>query len=358
MFFLIFFLINIFSIDIEAESKRKLEQEIKLIDSFDINDKDNIYSLLNDLEGTSIIVKIKDKNKKNIGVFKTDSGNNIAQGEFAMFKLSYLINFNIYPASKLLTLNIASLKKVKALLEEVKFEKFYGKKHIPHMKAKEKNRKTMINNIDNLIKENKPLNGVFKAWVNNLQFYLALGTINNFKKHKIFKYMNIDSKILPNDPFIIEQCTKLLKPLGCTYGNTFLNQLAKDMSTILVIDSIFNNRDRFPGGNLHFYSIDDKITVKDEKTRTYLNARLFSLDNGAVLKDTKYSNTKILEDLNISKFVQAHINALLKLRNNKDLQNILQLDNQHFEILINNYDNTLKYIKNLEQIHNNKVWFN
>lgn len=358
MHIILFIVINFFSYNFEAESKKNLENNLNIINNFEINDSSNILSLLNDLEGTSIIIKVKNKDNKNIGVFKTNSGNNLAQGEYAMFKLAYLINFNIYPASKLTSLNITSLKKVKTLLENIKFDKFYGNKHINHMKAKENNRLTMIKYIENLIQENKNLDGVFKAWVNNLQFYLGLGTLDNFKKHRIYKYLKHNSKLLPEEPFIIEQCTKLLKPIGCTYGNTNFKQLAYDMSSILVLDSILGNRDRFPGGNLHFYAIDDLLDTKENNTRTYLNSRLFSLDNGAVLKNSAYSNTKLLEQLSISKFVKHHIDSLKELRKNENLKELLKLDDTYFNILINNYDNTLNYIKILQQKYGNKIWFN
>lgn len=356
MFYFLLFLNFIFANNIEQTSTKEIEKQIQILSSFDINNPDNKLSLMKDLQGTSIILKVKDKDGNKIGVFKPDSGSTLAQGEYAIYKLGNEIGFNIYPASKLCSLNINSLKKVKALLENTQFKKFYGKKHIPHMKAKEKNRKIMISNIDSLIKTNTPLKGVLKVWISDLQFYMGLGTIKGYKNHKINKYMSAGSINPPHEKYIIKQCTKLLDPLGCTYGNSYIDELAHDMSTMLVIDSILGNRDRFPGGNVHFSSLGE-VNKKGDNSY-YKIARLMALDNGAVLQKTKYPNTKFMSDLKLSKFNKIHIEKLISLRQKKDLQKLLELDDQHYKILTSNFDNTISYIMNLKKFYGEKIWFN
>jgi virulence-associated protein VapD len=348
-------LINLYPI--EKISQKDIEEKIKKLESIDINSDEYLLSLMDDLEGTSIIIKIKDKNKNNIAVFKTNTGSTNYRGEFASFKLANLVGFNIYSPTIISYLNSNSLKKIKDILESTKFEKFYGEKHKLHMKRKEENRKIFIQELNNYIEKDEKLYGALKSWLNNISFYVPLGSYKAFKKHEAYKYLSLKAPQPPRKKINLKQCTKLFEPYACTTGTLYLDDLAKDLSSMLVMDEVLSNRDRFPGGNIHFRSLTEDIIKKENKDIEYPVARILSLDNGAVLGNE--SDLKILKE-NVSRFNKNHILKLRDILNNKDLENQqkeLYLNDEEFKIFRTNLKKTLEYIDSLEQKYKEKIWF-
>ncbi|MBN1113753.1 MAG: hypothetical protein JXA66_00290 [Oligoflexia bacterium] len=326
--------------------------------NIDINsDKINI-SLMGDLEGTSIILKIKDDKGKKIGVFKPSSGSTNHRGEYAMTVLGHTIGFDIFPDAIITSLKPETINKVINLLENVKFTGFYGAKHVLHMKRKEQNRKSMIQDLKKLVEAGQPLEGVLKLWVYNIQFYVPLGSMRGFSSHQLKKYLNAKNSMPEHKPFIIKQCTKLFKPYGCYYGHSFEDEIARDMSSLLLLDAILANRDRFAGGNIHFRSVDGKVIEKENKF-IYPAVRLLALDNGAVLFPNDYYAFKLLKKFNISRFVKKHVTELKKFfkQDNGKIADKLKLTGKEAGITVTNAKLVFNYIDGLEKKYGGNIWF-
>lgn len=352
--------LNIYASDLEDSSRKFVKEELKKIDEVDLNNGELIFDLMGDLEGRSIILKIKDKNKKTIGVFKPSSGSTLHRGEYASFKLASAIDFNAYSPAALRSIDPKNQNRIIELLKGIVFNKDHGKQFKKDIATKERNRKIILEELKQNIKSEQSLDGVYKTWIKNISFYMPLGTIKGLKKHPIYKYLNYKSAKATHEKIIIKQCTKIFKPIGCTNGFAYLDELAKDMSSIVVLDSVMGNADRFPGGNLHFRALNDKnVEIKPEE-RDFNQIRLLSLDNGAVLKPNDKTGLNTLKGLKISKFVKEHIEKLKDLQkiNDSELRKDLGLSPEEFVVLQSNLKDTLEYINSLEKKHGSKIWFN
>ncbi|MEI6079739.1 MAG: hypothetical protein WCQ53_03770 [bacterium] len=309
------------------------------IKDLDLNSNDVKLSLMGEMEGRSIILKIKDTQDNKLGVFKPTSGSTLHRGEYAMSKLGEMVGLDLYPKAELKSLTPKTQKKVMALLEWVRFDKYSSRK--------EQNRQIMMEELKKNIDDDVALEGTFKPWYTNFQFYLPLGTVEGLKKHVVYKYMKASSVQPPHKRFLLKQCTQLLEPKGCTSGYTHIDDLAHDMSSIMLLDAVMGNNDRFPGGNVHFRI----ITGKD--------ARLFSLDNGAVLKPKDKTALNILKDLGITRFVKQYVDRLYEIRNmdKKELRKDLGLSPEEFEIFLGNLTDTLQYLDEIKAKYGDKIWF-
>jgi hypothetical protein len=349
-------LISLNSNVLENISKKDIEKKLKALKKIDINSDKVNFSLMGDLEGTSIILKVRDRVSGNkLAVFKPASGSTNYRAEIAAFRLSKYLDFYVYPPSIKASLNVETLKKVKNIIENKKFKKVYGK-HNKAIEAKIKNQKEILKKINELIKNKKPLVGALKTWIYNLQFCTELGTLKALKKHKVYKYLSLKGPKIPKKEIIkLKQCSKLFKPHGCVIGYVYLDELAKDLSSIILLDAILSNRDRFPGGNVHFRSVTKDVKIK-EKEKIFPIARLFSLDNGAMLKNV--SNLKNLK-YNVSRFNKNHIEKLkeLKTKEDKEIKKILFINDEELKIFKKNLENTISYIKELNKKYKNKIYF-
>ena len=299
----------------------------------DINSSDVTLSLMGNLEGRSIIVKVKDLQGNKLGVFKPTSGSTLYRGEYASYMLGVITGVKeLYPETSIECMDVAAQKKVRKLVADAQFSTI----------VKEENRLTILQEITRNIEKKETLCGAYKPWINNMQFYYEMGTLDNLKKHSVFKYMKAKGPMPPHKKFLIKQCTQLVEPKGCLEGNGYIDQMANDMSTIMLLDAVMDNRDRFPGGNLHFI-----VTNKQ--------ARLFSLDNGAVLKPEDKTGLDILKKSGVSRFNKKVVQKLKELKNTSKQEVIdkLKLSPEEYEIFKSNLDATLEYVeKNLNFFKN------
>jgi hypothetical protein len=337
--------------NLEDSSREFVKEELKKIDQVDLNHGELIFDLMGDLEGRSIILKIKDKDKKTIGVFKPSSGSTLHRGEYASFKLASAIDFNAYSPAALKSIDPKNQNRIIQLLESIVFDKNHGEQFKKDIITKERNRKIILEELKQNIKTEQPLDGVYKTWIKNISFYMPLGTIKGLKKHPVYKYLNYKAKKVPHKKTVLKQCTKIFKPTGCTSGFAYLDELTKDMSTIILLDSVIGNADRFPGGNLHFRALNDKDVDTKPEERDFKEIRLLSLDNGAVLKPNDKTGLNTLKTLKISKFVKEHVQKLKNLQNKKDpeLRQELGLSPEEFVVFKSNLKETLEYIDSLEK---------
>lgn len=307
-------------------------------------------SLMGDLEGRSMILKIKDKDGNKIGVFKPSSGSTLCRGEYATSKLAQMIGLDLYPQTSLEYLDTKTQKKLISLLEKTNFKNI--------SERKEENRQILIEELKRNIQTNTKLEGVYKPWYTNFQFYKPLGTKIGLSSHKIYKYLHADQPQPKHKKFVMEQCTQMLEPKGCTIGYTYLDDLSKDFSSMLLIDAVMGNNDRFPGGNVHFRAVSDEVIQRPGKL-ILKKAQLFSLDNGAVLKPTDKTALNILKEFKISRFVKAHVEKLYEINNmdNSILRKELSLSPEEFEIFKQNLKDLIQYLEETKKLYKQKIWF-
>jgi hypothetical protein len=79
-------------------------------------------------------------------------------------------------------------------------------------------------------------------------------------------------------------------------GNTTLPAAARDFSSMMVVDTLIGNEDRFPGGNTFFRSVTT-THHEDGNTVNFDQARLYSLDNEAAFKGRGPASTFSAKDL-------------------------------------------------------------
>jgi len=290
-----------------------------------INSSDVSLSLMGDLDGRSIIIKVKDQQGNKLGVFKPTSGSTLYRGEYASYMLSVIVGEKeLYSETAIECMSVDTQKKVRKLIADAQFSTI----------VKEENRLTILQEITRNIEKKEELCGSYKPWINNMQFYYDMGTLSNLKKHSVFKYMLASGPQPKHTKFIIKQCTQLVEPKGCLQGTGYVDEMAKDMSTIMLLDAVMDNRDRFPGGNVHFVVNNGQ-------------ARLFSLDNGAVLKPEDTTGLDTLKKIGTLKFKKSVAQKLkvLKEMNKEQAKAQLKLSPEEYEIFSSNLEKTLEYVQ-------------
>ena len=288
----------------QAVEHQPLLREARL-HQVDINgDKEYWFKASKGYEGTSVWVKIKNSEGRSVAIFKPTNGNTYHRGEIFTYQVAKLLGLEVlYPVTYLHTLDKTGCDKFIAALDKVKFKSM-----------KETNRKKLIKQC----RRKGKLEGAVKEWVQDFQFFQAIGKVEKVKKHKVFYYLSKRHSQPPVGKSIkAKTITRLYKPDHCkkaTYRGTLeLAQFAQDLSDLMVVDVLNANEDRFPGANVDFKSLG-----KSKETSTcdfqFGPSRLFSLDNGATFKGT-YSNayvdfTKRLKPSRFSKRTYVRLKAI------------------------------------------------
>jgi len=315
----------------------------------DINSTDLSFSLMGNLEGRSIIVKVKDKDGKKLGVFKPNSGSTMYRGEYASYRLGVMTGAgDLYPPTEVECMNTETQKKIRPFLAKTNFSTI----------IKEENRLALLQEIDRNLQKKEPLCGAFKTWINDLQFYYDMGTIANLKNHSVYKYMRATGPQPPHKKVEIKQCTELLEPKGCYIGIGYADEMAKDMSSIMLIDAVMGDSDRFPGGNVHFRSVDGNV-VNNGKTFMFGHSRLFSLDNGATLKPLDTAGLDNLKRSRVSRFSKIAVAKLreLKKKSKDEIISELKITPEEYDILKTNLDKTIAYVDGLGVKYKKRLYF-
>ena len=204
----------------------------------------------------------------------------------------------------------------------------------------------MLQEVTRNIEKKEPLCGAYKPWINDMQFYYDMGTLENLRKHSVFKYMQATGPQPKHKKFLIKQCTQLVEPKGCLQGDGYIDEMAKDMSSIMLIDAAMGDRDRFPGGNVHFRVING-------------HARLFSLDNGAVLKPQDSTGLDTLKRSGVSRFQKSVVIKLQEFNtaSKQEIMDKLKITPEEYEIFKSDLEQTLAYIKTLEAKYKKNLYF-
>jgi hypothetical protein len=253
------------------------QQEEAFLESFDINDPDNGLSLLGGLEGTSMILKIKDPSGRTVGAFKPTGGNTLYEAEVAAYRLCRRLELPVCAPTVVKSLDSASLDRFSILLEEVEFAAEEGDKHAGHYRSKERFRQAMMEKIADA----ESLPGAFKSWINPLILYQGLGDLAAVEKHELREYLNHDGPPDGGRPIELRQCTKIYKPKGCWRAELRIRDLLDQFVGMLAVDALIADNDRFAGGNVHLFSIDARYTREEDGWYRLPAPSLLMLDNGA-----------------------------------------------------------------------------
>ncbi len=251
-------------------------EEKRLLD-FDINDPEVTLSLMGDLEGSSMILKVKDRSGETIGVFKPTSGNTSHISEIVAYRLCRRLDLPVCAPALHKTLNWDTLQRFVALLDKKSFAAPEGSKHSKHYATKERFRRAMLQRL----RAAETLPGALKSWVSPLVLYEGLGRLDAVRKHPVFGMMRHDGKDPEAEMTELRQCTRIYKPAGCYRGVFAYDDLMEQFTGILIVDALIGNNDRFAGGNMHMFSLESRY-VKEKKNWYRLPApSLLMLDNGA-----------------------------------------------------------------------------
>jgi len=143
----------------EALGKLPLVREARLRQIDFSSSRDYTFHASKGFEGTSIWVKIKDREGNSIAVFKPTNGNTYHRGEIFVYQMSKLLDISeLYPVNVLYELNRDGCAKFVKTLEAVQYKG-----------VKERNRKAMIRAC-----RSGRLEGTVKEWVRDFQFFGAM----------------------------------------------------------------------------------------------------------------------------------------------------------------------------------------
>lgn len=281
--------------------------EEKFLDGFDLNDPDNDLSLLGGLEGTSMILRVKDPSGRTIGVFKPTSGNTLYEAEIAAYRLCRRLELPVCAPTVEKTLDGPSLDRFSILLEEVEFEGKDDPKFAGHFAMKERFRQAMMDRMA----DNTELPGAFKTWIQPLILYQGLGDLDAVKQHELYPYLFHDGPPDGGRPVELRQCTTIYKPEGCYRGTLRIRELLDQFIGMLIVDALTADNDRFAGGNVHLFSIDARIAKDDDGWHRLPAPSLLMLDNGAgFLGSATRALDVIRKDLKITRFPRRVVDAL------------------------------------------------
>ncbi len=292
------------------DEKDYFASEEAFLESFDLNAPDTSLSLLGALEGTSMILKVKDAEGRKVGVFKPTSGNTLHPAEIIAYNLCRRLKLPVCAPTVEKTIGPEQLDRFAELLENIDFEPNGGERHEGHYAAKERFRKAMLERLAAI----DSLDGAFKSWINPLVLYQPLGTLADVRKHELYPYLFHDGPSDGGKPIELRQCTQIYKPAGCYRAELAARDLLEQFTGMLVVDALIGDNDRFAGGNVHLFSLDGRIDPDDGWHRLPAPS-LLMLDNGAGFMNRPGRALRIItHDLKITRFPRTLYEGLLALK--------------------------------------------
>lgn len=253
--------------------------ELELL-AIDLEGDGTLFRAMGEMEGTSMIIKVKRADtEENIGVIKTSSSNTRTWAEVYAHRLSTYLGFgDLVPDVAHVELGVGALEKIIAVLEGTRFAD----------DAKERRRQRVLREVRAAQHEGTVFVGAMKPWLSAFMFHGGLGQRDSLAAHPVMQTLRARGDQPTDEPVELRQFTRLYEPRGTYIGELTMAQLASDLSSIMLMDALMAQNDRFPGANLHFISTEGTREDSGER-RGYpifsLGAvRLLALDNGAALR--------------------------------------------------------------------------
>lgn len=326
-------------------------------------------------EGTSILFLLRDSEGRKLGVLKPSSGNTSCHGEVAFFRLALLLGVPdlvgltvpySYPSARLPALRARLSGKV-----------FAG--------VKERSRRRLLAGIDARIGSGDSLPVAIGTWQPAMTYWRKAGNLQSRgydPENPLARHLLAEEPQPPRSPFLVRQFSRLTSPLGLYTGSAPTHRLASELSTIMLLDALVANVDRFPGGNLHVRSRSGRARVlreavrgKDGRVVTHARVDLgevsfLALDNGATLRTVRPETSKAMRALRehvsrvdrsvasgilaLHRFLQGEIPVFRDLRSTDELAWYLTLGSrQHpfWKALRRNVAALATWIRVLEETH-------
>lgn len=255
------------------------EDEARLL-ALDLNGPGTVFRAMGEIEGTSMIIKVKDaETMENVAVIKTSSSNTRTWAEVYAHRLSTFLCFGeLVPDVADLELETGALQKIAEVLEDISYRDV----------AKEERRQRVLREVRRAVRGEEYFAGAMKPWLGAFMFHGGLGQRDSLGNHPVMRHLSARGA-QPDDTLVeLRQYTRLYEPRGTHRGRIVMWQLAADLSDIMLMDALMSQNDRFPGANLHFIS-EAGTRVEDGERRGYPifdmgTVRLLALDNGAGMR--------------------------------------------------------------------------
>lgn len=247
--------------------------------SLDLNGVATTFDTLRDFDGTSIIIKVEDAdNGDNLAVIKTTSSNTRVDAEIYAFRLATFLGFaDIVAPTSPVVLDAGGIEKVLSLIADREYDDSY----------KERQRRELVAELEQLIEDGGIYQGAIKPWINGMQQHPGLGHRESFGDQPVVEYLRATGPLPDATITELRNITRLYGD-GLYYGEIPMNQLAQDLSNLMLMDSLMGQNDRFAGGNVHYRSVTGEVIDEGEhngRGRHFLgDVRLLALDNGAALR--------------------------------------------------------------------------
>ena len=273
------------------ELQRALDAKEHVLSQIDLESDDIRLKLLRSFEGFSILVKVQRRLRplgksdawETVAAFKTSSGNTYAPGEVATYRLGRFLGHDIYPVTVPRTLGPRALDKLLARIEK---KQYSGWKEISRLKvlwALRKHRRT-----------GTPYTGVLKEWVVGFNYVYSSGFEHFPSRFRLARHLDRRRPQPPRRHLEFRVNDVIYFEHGMYVADTTYFDLARDVSSMIVIDALTGQHDRWPGANIHFRLFSGRRFRKVRHKRFVGGpARLFCLDNGATFQYPSRSITTL-----------------------------------------------------------------
>ena len=341
--------------------------------AIDLEGDGTLFRAMGEMEGTSMIIKVKRADtEENIAVIKTSSSNTRTWAEVYAHRLSTHLGFgDLVPDVAHVELGAGALEKIAGVLEAARFSD----------DGKERRRQRVLREVRTAMHEGTVFVGAMKPWLGAFMFHSGLGQRDSLAEHPVMRTLRASAAQPEPEAVELRQFTRLYEPRGTYTGELTMQQLASDLSSLMLMDALMAQNDRFPGANLHFISTAGEREEVGER-RGYpifsLGAvRLLALDNGAAMRSEHGSGLADLSGATVrgtrvERFERTSVERLRALSRRwtgrgceslpfddevAAIDAYFGLDAERGAIARSLVDRVLDYIDALEQRHGDAVFF-
>ncbi len=245
-----------------------------------------------EIQGMTLWLKFRNGEGKTAAALKFSTMSTWHRAEVFAYQMGKLLGVaELFPATMVFELGPKGRKKFKERLGKTTYKQ-----------NKEKARLTFLHRC-----ERGKVQGALKMWVKDFQFTSALGKTDRVKALPLGKYIqHTGGWPEASDWFDVRQQTRYYGPESCRVthytGRMWYPRLSRDFVDMLVVDVLFGNTDRFPGGNVFFRSLTGGRQI-DECTFDLGDTVLFSLDNGSgFVQNGNRADHWFYRELKVSRF--------------------------------------------------------
>ncbi len=317
---------NIFSDQALDLKESQLKTIAKNLDSYK-------FSLLKAGNTTPDAWVVKDNQGKNLALLKCTSGNNYARAEIAAYYIGRHLNFPIYPVTVAANIQAPLTQQLNISPQVCALKEWVTNFAMLYWKAQANVPKIIAQGQYNTYQQKNTFisgSGFKRQIADTIMCNNDLNTLNDVNIQ-----LSTGSRIRNGDPKINNA------PTLFTSNDVSLLEIATQLSNIMLLDAIFENGDRFPGGNLEFRSKIDKVEIiKNRHQVVILNPQLSSLDTGLAFKGWHNTWGRLEMQYYLRRFDPVMIEKLKKLLDELDHLTSSDLKEQWSYLDFNTQKNT------------------